>query len=326
MATTPAERTPRPLVPPRSPTVEEWERMSPQQRADLEQSLSQAALEYDAAVREAMSAEELAAMGETDMHHESAWAACDALRAFFRRIGGSLYVSSNLPVYYPGDTHFDPDLLAVRDVPVRQRDSYVVQNEGKGLDLVVEVLYKGNRKKDLVDNVTRYARLGIPEYFVADLQKGRLHGYRLPTPDARRYTPLLGDHGRYRSTVLGLDLTIEQNKLRFYSGTAIVPLMEELAAAAEERAMVAQENAAAAQEAATAAQEAATAAQETAAADRHRLRQALVESLLLVLKLRQLPMRVEQQQLIQSCQDLDLLERWLRRAATASLDELFLDA
>ncbi len=38
-----------------------------------------------------------------------------------------------------------------------------------------------------MDNVERYARLGIPEYFVYDRKRQDLRGYRLPSPEARRY-------------------------------------------------------------------------------------------------------------------------------------------
>ena len=58
-----------------------------------------------------------------------------------------------------------------------QRMAWVVADEGKGLDLVLEVLHKGDRDKDLVENVERYARLGIPEYFVYDRARQQIHGY-----------------------------------------------------------------------------------------------------------------------------------------------------
>lgn len=45
----------------------------------------------------------------------------------------------------------------------------VVADEGKGLDWVLEVVCHGDRRKDLVENVKRYAALGIPEYFIYDV-------------------------------------------------------------------------------------------------------------------------------------------------------------
>src|SRR5262249_53210615 len=60
-----------------------------------------------------------------------------------------------------------------------ERMAWVVADEGKGPDLLLEVLHQGNRDKDLVNNVRDYARLGVREYFVYDRLRVRLYGYRL---------------------------------------------------------------------------------------------------------------------------------------------------
>jgi hypothetical protein len=215
-------------------------------------------------------------------------------------------------VFYPGEPEFSPDLLAALGVPLRKRKSYVVAKEGKGLDLAVEVLLHGNRKKDLNENVHRYARLGISEYFVADLARRRIHAFHLEGPEARKYTPMLGAQGRYRSVVLGLDLTIEDDELRFYSGTAIVPLLGEetvrLAAQVERE------------------RERASAAEERAGAVEERARAVYAQALMDMLRLRGLALTPEQEARIRTCQDSTVLQRWLSRAASASLEDLFLDS
>jgi Uma2 family endonuclease len=319
-ALTPTTR-PR-LTPPLGPTLEEWARMSPSQQAALEENLYEAAREYERALRATLSPAEQEAMAESDSHQDSSHDSKMSLRTYFRRAGGALYIASNLAVYYPGQEHFDPDLLAVRDVPLRKRSSYIVAQEGKGLDLVVEILYRGSRRKDLTDNLARFARLGIPEYFVADIARRRIHGYHLTTPESRRYTPLLGDAGRYRSTVLGLDLAIEEEQLRFYSGTARIPLLSEEVDRLTEQVEKERELAAAAEEEARAAEEKATAAEEEARA----LRQQLGEAILSILRLRGLSPSEEQAARIRCCADAGLLRRWLGRAVSVSLEELFLDS
>ncbi len=293
--------------------------MSPEHKERIEEELFIAALDYEEDLHERISEEERAAMAEGDGHFGACSNSRASLRAFYRRTGENLYITCNMTVYYPGETHFDPDILAVRDVPLRNRDSYIVLKEGKGIDLAIEILNRGKRRKDLSDNVVRYARLGIPEYFVVDLRKGRIHAYRLAGPDSRRYAPLLGDCGRYHSAVLGLDLAFHKGELRFYSGTATVPLLEELAATA-------QETAAAAEAAAATAQETAAAAEEAAAAAQEQLRQGLGQSLLMILHVRGLPVSDEQREQVRTCRDVLLLHRWLARAATDPLDKLFLDS
>ncbi len=60
--------------------------------------------------------------------------------------------------------------------------------------------------------------LGIREYFVADIPRRRIMAYRLVDPSIAIYTPIVPQGGRYRSEVLGLDLTLEGDAVRFYEG------------------------------------------------------------------------------------------------------------
>lgn len=151
------------------------------------------------------------------------WRALDLLSLHFGSIGRPIYLAEEMDVLYPGEQVCVPDLLAVMDVAQPEDDNrmaWVVADEGKGPDLVIEVMYRGDRKKDLVVNVERYARLGIPEYFIYDRWKQKLHAHRLAGPRARRYKPIVPQHGRYPSTVLGLGLAVAGGKLRFFYGMA----------------------------------------------------------------------------------------------------------
>jgi Uma2 family endonuclease len=167
---------------------------------------------------------------EGDFHFEAVARARDVLRGFFGRSGRRVWVANNLAVYYPEEKVFAPDVIAVVDVDTHSRDHWSVSAEGKGLDVAIEILWSGRRRKDLQDNVQRFARLGIPEYFVFDRRKLRLHGHRLPTPAARRYEPILPQLGTYRSARLGLELGVEGDKLRFYVAGAPLPDSAELIA------------------------------------------------------------------------------------------------
>lgn len=169
-----------------------------------------------------------AAPPEGDRHRKAKDGPLGALDAFFRRIGRRVYLSSNLPVYYPAERMFAPDLIAVLDVDPGERDKWVTSFEGKGLDFVLEVLYRGDDRKDLEDNVERYARLGIPEYFIYDRKANRLLGYALQ-PGGGSYVPVIPQAGRWPSFVLGLELALESERLRLFYGTAPVPELHELA-------------------------------------------------------------------------------------------------
>src|SRR5262249_15624054 len=139
-----------------------------------------------------------------------------------------IYLAAELPIYYPGEPRFAPDLLAVLDCDDVARGKWVVSAEGKGLDWVLEVHVGGDRKKDAERNVARYARLGIPQYLLYDRARNQLAAYRLASSEARTYTAIMPNHGIYESHVLGLDVQVAKDRLRFYAGTALLLESEEL--------------------------------------------------------------------------------------------------
>jgi len=198
--------------PPQAPSMEEWEALTPAER--------QAAV--DALTTTMTAEEEEHAMSEGDAHRIACMVLGESLRDHWDSLKRRVYVGSDLSIYYPRTPRFSPDLFVAFDVAPGERDRWVVAVEGKGPDFVLEVLHLGSRSKDMVDNVARCARLGIPEYFVYDRGRQRLYGYRLPDPTAERYQPVVPQFGRYTSEVLGLDLVIEDERLRFYSGQARV--------------------------------------------------------------------------------------------------------
>jgi Uma2 family endonuclease len=207
---------------PMAPSVEEWEALSPAERAAVVATLP-GEVTYDEI-----------AMPEGDRHYKAKARALDALRGYFTRQRRRIYLTQELPLYYPAEPRFAPDLLAVLDVEDVDRDKWVVSAEGKGLDWVLEVHVGGDRKKDAEFNVARYARLGIPEYFVYDRARNRLAAYRLDSPEARVYTAILPNHGLYESRVLGLDVQVDKDRLRFYAGTALLLESDELIARLQE--------------------------------------------------------------------------------------------
>ena len=160
---------------------------------------------------------------EGDLHRTVKTTTLDALSEYYRRTRRRVYLSSELPVYYPGEALFAPDLIAVLDVEVHPRNSWIVSHEGKGLDLAVEIHVAGRARKDLQQNVERYARLGISEYFVFDVTRQRLLGWRL-VPNEGRYEVLMPQAGRWSSRVLELELSVEGGRLRFFHGSA--PLLD----------------------------------------------------------------------------------------------------
>src|SRR5215510_7198348 len=197
---------------PMAPSAEEWEALTPAERDAIVAALPGEVTDAEMSPPEG------------DQHFRAKTRALDALRGYFTTQQRRIYLAAELPTYYPAEPRFAPDLLAVLDAEDVERDKWVVSAEGKGLDWVLEVHVGGDRKKDAELNVARYARLGIPEYFLYDRARSRLAAYRLASPDARIYTPIVPNHGLYESRVLGLDVQVDNDRLRFYVGTA--PLLE----------------------------------------------------------------------------------------------------
>lgn len=212
---------PRPDLP-LTPSAEDWLAMS---RQDRDRFIEQ--------VTAAMQREE-AYLSEGRPHFRAKVSAVTTLGEHFQRVGKHIYLACELPVLYPGEAPFSPDLLAVLDVEdpgdEDSRMAWAVAEEGRGLSLVMEVHYSGSKDKDLVVNVARYARLGIPEYFVYDRRAQKLYGYRL---HAGRYASIPDRRGMLRSTVLGLDLAVLDGRLRFFADEALVPESGELLARLE---------------------------------------------------------------------------------------------
>ncbi|HEY3360197.1 MAG TPA: Uma2 family endonuclease [Polyangia bacterium] len=197
---------------PRAPSDREWAALSEVERARVVESLPAE-----------LSLEEF--QPEGDPHIQAKLAAFDALRGHFGKLRRPVYLAMDLTVYYPAERRFAPDLLAVLDVDPRPRMKWVVSAEGKGLDFVLEVHVRGKRRKDHERNVAWYAALGIREYFAYDRGRQRLAGWRLPRAGGSAYEPVPEANGRLASAVLGLELTLEGEGLRFYQGTAA--LLEE---------------------------------------------------------------------------------------------------
>ena len=149
---------------PRAPSQRVWDELG-----DVERARIVAALPSEVP---------LAEPPEGDQHRIPKTRALEALGEYFRRLKRRVYLSSELPVYYPGEPMFAPDILAVLDVEPGPRERWVVSAEGRGLDFALEICVRGNRRKDFVDNVARFARLGIPEYFAYDALVPRLSGFR----------------------------------------------------------------------------------------------------------------------------------------------------
>jgi len=152
------------------------------------------------------------------------------------------FAAGNLSIYYPAISpqtgrktrkklaFRGPDFFLVLGVkPKKQRNSWVVENEGKYPDLIVEILSKGTQKKDRGEKKAIYEKVfKTPEYILFDPDKLSLEGFRLVRG---RYAAIKPDaRGHLWSERLGLAFGVHEEALRlFTSDGSLVPLPEEAA-------------------------------------------------------------------------------------------------
>ena len=245
-------------------------------------------------------------MSEGTPHSRAKRRAADTLDAYFARTKRGVFIAEELSVLYPGEAVFVPDLLAVLDVPLHDRAAWSVLDEGKGPDLLLEIHSGPRSPKDTVTNVERYARLGVPEYFLYDCERRIVRGYRLDPGEPRRYVSVLPQGGRFASQVLGLELGVVDGRLRFFKDEAEIlgssDLVERLSRMVDER---------------ESRIEAAEAQAAAAAVQAETLRRTFRETLVAVLQARGLVPSVDERARLESCAEPGRLSQWRTRAVTA---------
>jgi Uma2 family endonuclease len=295
---------------PLCPTYDVWAALSPEVRAEVTEH-----------IRQAVGAWQEAQPPEGTPHERAIRKTIERIERHFRIRRKGTFLASNLLVEYPGEPGFAPDLIAVHDVPIdAERESWNVNAEGRGLDFILEVLFRGRpRKEDLNDNVVFYARLGVPEYLVFDGRRRQVVGWRL-NESRRVYEPILPQYGAIPSQVLGLEFAVENGKLKvFQDGLELTSADEEIARLVErlndrEVALAAEaERAAAEAERAAAEAERATAEAERAA-DALASARSMLE---MILSSRGLTLDAAQQARVRACTDAEVLTRWAARALAA---------
>jgi len=177
-------------------------------------------------------------MGETDLHRNIMFAAIESLKLHYA--GQQVYVSGNILLFYqPGNRrrHVSPDVLVVKGLAPHDRENYLLWEEGRPPDVVIEVTSDSTRDEDLYDKFEIYRdQIRVVEYFLfdprGDYLEPALQGYRLK---ARRYEPIKPVAGRLPSRELGLHLETHNRELRFFDPAtgSWIPTPEEARQAAE---------------------------------------------------------------------------------------------
>jgi Uma2 family endonuclease len=159
-------------------------------------------------------------MAETDIHRRDMVDLIQTLEDHFAT-EPMIYVSGNLLVFYQEGNrrkHVSPDVFVVRGVEKKPRENYLIWDEGKAPDLVIELTSKSTKHEDQVKKKELYRDvLRVSEYFMFDPTEDYLEpsllGFRLVDGE---YLPIEPVDGRLPSDVLGLHLERDGEELRLY--------------------------------------------------------------------------------------------------------------
>jgi Uma2 family endonuclease len=220
-------------------------------------------------------------MAETDWHRDLMNALIQTLEVRYAQ-QPRVYVSGNLLLFYEEGNrrrHVSPDVFVVTGVAKQARPNYLLWQERKGPDVVIELTSSSTRREDVETKYQLYQNtLRVREYFLfdplSDYLDPPLQGHR---QRGGRYHPIRALAGRLPSRVLGLHLERNGRELRLYDPDTErwLPTPLERAATAEaarQQAEALQREAEAARQQAEAARQQAEAARQQAQAENERLR------------------------------------------------------
>ena len=159
-------------------------------------------------------------MAETDWHRDLMLELIETLKDHFAG-QPRVYVSGNLLVFYEEGNrrkHVSPDVFMVRGVPNHDRPNYLVWQERKAPQVVIELTSSSTRDEDLETKFELYQdTLRVREYFLfdplGDYLDPPLRGHRLRQGEYRAIRAL---EGRLPSRVLGLHLERSGQQLRLH--------------------------------------------------------------------------------------------------------------
>lgn len=157
---------------------------------------------------------------ESELHRDRMWELIYTLKAFFQ--GQQVYATGDLLVFYERGNrrrHVSPDVWVARGVEEYRRPNYLIWEEARGPEFVIELTSSSTRREDQTTKLALYRDvLRVREYFLfdptGDYLDPHLQGYRLRGGEYQRIRPR---QGRLPSQVTGLHLEEDGDALRLWN-------------------------------------------------------------------------------------------------------------
>ncbi|MCZ0941595.1 MAG: Uma2 family endonuclease [Gammaproteobacteria bacterium] len=163
-------------------------------------------------------------MSETPVHWHAMVDFASPLHGFLKDRPDA-YVGSNMLMYYEEGNNkrrVSPDVFVAFGVPkLPERRVWLVWEEGKGPDFVLEVTSRSTRREDEVGKKALYERLEVREYWqfdpLGEYLDPRLRGYVLGADGEYREVALEERDGALcHDSLLGVTLRLEGERLRLF--------------------------------------------------------------------------------------------------------------
>ncbi len=165
-------------------------------------------------------------MAETERHFRELLKNFNRIENHFAHLP-DVYVLGDMMMYYEEGNprkSISPDIFVAFGIGKKERRIYKIWEEGKPPDFVLEFASKGTYRTDLTRKVRLYAEIGIPEYFVYDVDRRYLPtplmGFRLIGDEYVEISALAS--GGLPSATLGLEFHALDNSLGIYDPEAEV--------------------------------------------------------------------------------------------------------
>ena len=159
-------------------------------------------------------------MAETERHFRELIKNMSRIETHFAHLPDT-YVMGDMMMYYEEGNprkFISPDIFVAFGIGKKERRIYKIWEEGKPPDFVLEFASKGTYRNDLTRKVQLYASIGIPEYFLYDVDRRYLPtplmGFRLVDGDYVEISPL--PNGGIPSEALGLEFHLLDDTFGIY--------------------------------------------------------------------------------------------------------------
>lgn len=163
-------------------------------------------------------------MAETERHFRELLKNFNRIENHFAHLPDA-YVLGDMMMYYEEGNprkSISPDIFVAFGIGKKERRIYKIWEEGKPPDFVLEFASKGTYRNDLTGKVQLYAAIGIPEYFLYDVDRRYLPtplmGFRLVGRDYVEISPLAS--GGIPAATLGLEFHLRDDTFDIYDPEA----------------------------------------------------------------------------------------------------------